>query len=527
MTRSGRLKLSIFVVIGALLCCYAPAHADYDWGPFSVSGFYELIGNFSDGHVNPNNLGWPENRAQIGFPLVPVFPERNGLRHTDGHPYFNYFGQDAYLRIQGNFSDEFSMYIEPRLWLDLTKAADRDYIQYESAPADYVGDGWLARGGGKDFKAELWQGYFDYRKGNLWVRAGKQTVAWGEDIAFRILDQICPLDLSEWFFFGRGFEEFDRQRIPEWLLRADYTIQTEAIPDLTLEGILSPGTWTPTILPQQGAAYNPVPSVLDYSEKVRMGRPIAGARLTGTYKDIEFSLNALTRPQNGGTGTTVNSPLFPKGPLSPQLIADNNGGIPLLFFPPTSIPALFRIRIKGQHPRFWLFGGSANYAWDRFGAILRTEAAVIPDQTFTKTYAPFSSVKLVDRPQVLLFADIDRPTYLIPNEDSMSISLSFLETYTTGHTHGVQTTGSQIDPAVQDVVLFLQQPLFRKRIELELLQVWDTSDGHWIQPGVHWEIGDHYRVDVFYNTFGGAKSSRFPGAFWWCDGVWSRVTVGF
>src|SRR5712691_7372548 len=214
MERSRALRVSIFVSLAVFLL-WSPVWAqELEWGPFSVTGFYELVTNTNDGHINPNNVGWPLNRFQIGFPLIPGIKPQFGLRRKDENPYFNYFGQDVDLRIQGNFSDEFSTYIESRFWLDLTKAADPDYIAYESAPARYVGDGYLARVGGKDFKAELWQGFFDYRRGGLWIRAGKQSVAWGEDIAFRILDQICPLDLSEYFFFGRGFKEFVRQGIP-------------------------------------------------------------------------------------------------------------------------------------------------------------------------------------------------------------------------------------------------------------------------------------------------------------------------
>jgi len=436
MKRSCALWVSIFVGLAAFLSC-APAWAQLEYGPFTITGFYELIANTNDGHINPNNVGWPQNRSQIGFPLVPGIPPQLGLRHTSGRPYFNYFGQDIDLRLQGNFSDEFSIFIEPRLWFDLTKSADPDYIQYESVPAHYGGDGWLARVGGKDFKAELWQGFLDYRKGGLWVRVGKQSVAWGEDLAFRILDQICPLDLSEYFFFGRGFEAFDRQRIPEWLLRANYTIQTEPIPDLTFEGIVSPGTWTPNILPQQGAPYNVVPSALAYQERVHMGRPIVAGRITGTDRNVQFSINALTRPQDASVGVATG-----------KIIPDRNGGLPLIFF--LGNPTLFRIQVFGEHPRFWLFGGSANYSWDWAGAILRAETAVIPDQAFTYPNA----VKIVQRPQWLMFASIDRPTYLIPGQDSMLINLQFLETYTAGHTLHVQTNGFQIDPAVQDVLLF-------------------------------------------------------------------------
>ena len=96
--------------------------------------------------------------------------------------------------------------------------------------------------------------------------------------------------------FDRAAEEFDAIRIPQWFLRANYTIPNTTIPDLTAEFLLNPGAVVPTILPAQGSPYNVVPSVAKLTDQVRQGEPTIGGRLTGTAADVQFSLNFITKP---------------------------------------------------------------------------------------------------------------------------------------------------------------------------------------------------------------------------------------
>ena len=120
-------------------------------------------------------------------------------------------------------------------------------------------------------------------------------------LRMRLGDQVDSLDLSQLFFFGRGFEEFKRTRIPEWMARVVLNVPNPWIPDLSLETLASPGTWTPTILPQQGAPFNVLPAVLDYREHVEQGRAIFGGRLFGTLGRAEFTLNFLSRPASSAS----------------------------------------------------------------------------------------------------------------------------------------------------------------------------------------------------------------------------------
>jgi hypothetical protein len=74
--------------------------------------------------------------------------------------------------------------------------------------------------------------------GDFMFRAGKQIVSWGELLAFRIMDQINPLDQR------RGFLdiEFETTIIPIWLFRADYypKMKSSWLQDLGFEFVWNP-----------------------------------------------------------------------------------------------------------------------------------------------------------------------------------------------------------------------------------------------------------------------------------------------
>ena len=186
------------------------------------------------------------------------------------------------LNVFGKLDKNWGVVLQPRLTWDTTKTADSHFAKYESLPSDFSGDGNLFRVGGDDLKFELSQAYVNYTDGNLWLRIGKQSIAWGETIAQRVLDVVNPLDLSQFFFFDRAREEFENTRIPQWFFRGAYTIATDEIPDLTFEFLLNPGLVVPTILPEQGAPYNVLPSLLKVTDRVDQGKTTVGMRVTGT-----------------------------------------------------------------------------------------------------------------------------------------------------------------------------------------------------------------------------------------------------
>lgn len=489
------MKRSAKFTLGSLACVLifaGVARAQVNVGPVQVTGTYQFIFNGAVGNKNPNNVGLTSRGGEPWLLLMEHFLDLT-----------------AYTRV----SENLSLFAEPRVFWDLTKTADTHYIQYESVPDDFRGDGYMLRGGGNDAKYELWQVYGSYNKGNLFLRVGKQSVAWGNDVALRILDQVDSLDLSQNFFFGTALEEFSQTRIPEWMARLDYVIANNLIPDLTLELLASPGTWTPTILPSQGAPYNVVPSLLFIREDVHMGRPILGARLEGTaWTNTEFTLNFLTRPNSNGVVPRVSPTLDVPGDFPPML---------------PGVPIPIRLFGKSEHPRFYLWGGSLTQPLNRFPftGILRLETTVITNSPFT--YAAPAGHTIISRPVWTTFVGLDRPTRFFPNQDPMAITAQFEEVYTAGSLQHVQSAGANVDSHSEVLALVLQQPLFRQQVSLTLVALHDMAGGSWFQPNFHWQIGNHYAVDLLYNNFSGEKTSRFPAQFWWADGYWARFTYQF
>src|SRR4051812_42519371 len=325
--RKGKLcswLLPILFAIGA----GSTAWAQYRIGPFEITGFYQYTADVPVDRSNPNNS------TCLSF-VIGQYHCGSTLQKEPGKPNFLLMRQLLDVNIFGKFSDNFSLTLEPRFFFDMTKIADPDRLrQYESLPAHFPGNGGMLRGGGNDFKAEMWQVYTDYRNSGWWVRLGKQQIAWGEALGLRVLDIVNPLDLSQNLSTDRIFEEFDRVRIPQWFARVNYTIPNETMQDLTAEFILNPGAVVPTILPPQGSPFNVVPAFLKVRNHVPTGEPTVGGRITGTTDPIQFSVNFLTKPNDDAVGISdgINLPgcLFPVTPAATPCIL-----------------------LKGQHPRIY------------------------------------------------------------------------------------------------------------------------------------------------------------------------------
>jgi hypothetical protein len=493
------------LICGLLIFLVAAVHSTA-WGqttigPFEITGYYQYTINPATEHANPNNF------ACFSFIVGPC-SSPPGLQKKSGKPDFLLMRQFLDLNIYGKFSENWSVTLQPRFFHDITKSADSHFRQYESLATNFPGSGWMLRGGGNDFKAEMWQAYIDYRSGNWWLRIGKQQIAWGEALGLRVLDTINPLELSQNLAMDRIFEEFDRVRVPQWFLRADYTIPNATIPDLTAELILNPGHVVPTILPKQGSPYNVVPAFLGVRDNINPGEPTVGGRLTGTIGDVQFSLNYITKPNDNGVGVF-------RGVIVPNCLF------------PAVTPTGPCILLEGRHPRVHIVGGSMNYRWDWAGAILRAETTVTPNAPFQRGAG---ATRIIERPVWKSVLAVDRPTYVIPGLDSMTIGFQFFETFTGGdRLNKARDIGAKVDQAVHVFTVFFQQPLFMKRVALDFFGLFDTDDAHWLQPGIHWEIGNNIRLDLYYNKLGGAekRATRFGSNLNFVNGPFFRFTYGF
>lgn len=485
-----------FLSLMALLFMWASetaALAQYSLGPVQVTGFYRDTLYLGTDHKNPNNLNLVRNGRKPDILLGQQFID---------------------LALYWPVDEHWSLFFEPRLYHNFTDPLESGFSHtfraYDAFPRQFAGNGLLARVGSREFMAEADQAYVDYRNGPLWIRAGKQSIAWGEAIGVQILDIVEPLDISRQLFIDRAFEEFDSYRIPEWFIRTNYTIPLPqiSVPDFTVELLVNPGQTVPAILPEQGSPFNLVTSIVKFRQKVRQGQPTAGARLFGTFKDkYEFALYALSFPDAGGAA------------LAKGLLSDPRG-FPLL----GPGAGLFRVNLENRHPRSNMLGWSLSFPIEPLGAFIRFENANRVDQPLVK----FN--RIVRRARTQFFFEIDRPVYWIPKENALGITFNFTEQYTWGSKHDVKEIGSSLDPTRQTAVLFLQQPLFNSRISLEDLNLYNTDGDFWIQPGVEWSYGNHQKVDVFYNHFAGSGAEKRQGGsiagLTFARGVFFRYTWG-
>ncbi len=115
---------------------------------------------------------------------------------------------------------------------------------------------------------ELWEAYADFTRGPLFLRIGRQNLAWGETDIFRLLDGINPLDNT----FGGIFEDLDDRRIPLWMVRSSYNLgDLGPVSSLTVESFLVPGTVDAHVAPwaPRGTPYAvPLPSLLAPSLRI-------------------------------------------------------------------------------------------------------------------------------------------------------------------------------------------------------------------------------------------------------------------
>ena len=140
----------------------------------------------------------------------------------------------------------------------------------------------------------LFTAYLDWEKGPLFMRVGRQVLAWGETDVFRLLDNINPLDDS----FGGFFIALDERRLPIEMVRTSYQIgNVGPLQDMFIEGFAANGSRVATVpgIPNgspwaPGGIASPNPSI---NTIVKAPDPTAirgGARLVFTAMDVTATL---------------------------------------------------------------------------------------------------------------------------------------------------------------------------------------------------------------------------------------------
>jgi uncharacterized protein DUF1302 len=137
-------------------------------------------------------------------------------------------------------------------------------------------------------------GYLDFEKGPLFVRIGRQVLAWGETDIFRLLDNINPLDDS----FGGFFIALDERRVPLDMLRMSYHIGSIGpLSDTFIEAFGAEGNrvaTSPGIPPgspwEPGGLGTPNPALRTVADVPDRDAFRGGARLVFNVKDVTATL---------------------------------------------------------------------------------------------------------------------------------------------------------------------------------------------------------------------------------------------
>jgi len=140
----------------------------------------------------------------------------------------------------------------------------------------------------------LFLAYVDLEKGPVFLRVGRQILAWGETDVFRLLDNINPLDAS----FGGFLIDLDERRVPVDMVRGSYRFgQLGPLSDAFLEGFGALGNKTATSpgIPlgspwEPGGLGFPNPAVrFDLTVPARHDFR-GGARFVFNYRDVTYTL---------------------------------------------------------------------------------------------------------------------------------------------------------------------------------------------------------------------------------------------
>lgn len=107
---------------------------------------------------------------------------------------------------------------------------------------------------GRNYMVDFPALFLQYTDGPLTLRAGNQTVAWGQLLFFRVMDTANGLDLRRHLILDRGLEEYADERESALGLRLTYQVTDQIIGDAFVQ------KFQPTILPNPNTPYNVIPA---------------------------------------------------------------------------------------------------------------------------------------------------------------------------------------------------------------------------------------------------------------------------
>jgi len=367
--------------------------------------------------------------------------------------------------------------------------------------------------------AEIWELYGDIDIGNLWIRAGRQQIVWGEMISARILDIVNPLDKS-WHFTWEP-EEFENIRIPTWMIRGVYNIEQNVMPwleELYVEAFWNPGDIVPTNNPEIGNPYRQNYQYEVYyggfwtpEEEDRRGRDEFGFRLG--YKIGKFA------------GTLNYAYLFVDDAV--QNVTWTGMGS----------------TIVDSYPHVDVYGMSINYAMDPpFNTVVTVESTYTPNSPWQSTEQSPPFVTTTETEVIKYAINFQRFSNIIPNQPFMNIIFQYQGWYISSPGEVKWTPGSYHAPttyfrnhveriAKDAFVLSVSQDFGYKTYKASCVTIWQPDGAYRINPGFKYSPGDNWRYEIYANWWGG---SAYDGAnksclnyFSYQDEIMCRVTYQF
>jgi hypothetical protein len=372
---------------------------------------------------------------------------------------------------------------------------------------------------------------------NSMFKVGKQIVSWGELLAFRIMDQINPLDQR------RGFLdiEFETTIIPIWLFRAEYYLPTKPswLQDLGFEFVYNPnadfitdqgiqignadgGIWAPNV-PIPGAHMATAYGHIDTPKRWKEGNEFA-FRAKGVIYDSVITLNGFYGRENSAVTKLV--PPF-LSPVPPHIFASDGavllhpfqeGYYPILKFVGVTfardIPPLKASFLGGVAPTVYL---EARYAFDR--TFTATNPLVpFPDQRFIKSDEFMGGINVTWKVKI---PPLNPTTYFNITEEFIYQRImdhpSLLENVTT-------PGGTPVKENTYQTFLTVNTSYFHNKLTPSVTWIHDiNTNSNFLITKLVYDYSNKWHFTLGAQFFNGAKQGQ---GFWVFDNknqVWFKV----
>ena len=234
----GRSALAPLCLALVSLFSLPSAHADFTYGPFSLTGNVQTQQIFR--HPEPDKWSIIQQRNTLRLRLETDWIKEEQIFDTVAVPWLRsahfvglYRGvYDSVYDFQPGPRHEVFPYRGPnRLdgkFSDLTQGAAHA-LRFESIFREVYSD-------------------IEFAGIPLSLRVGRQMVVWGESDNLRMLDRTNALDFT-WHGGGLGVETWDDLRIPYWTIKGLYSFgRVGPLSDVFLESYWVPGRWVPAKL---------------------------------------------------------------------------------------------------------------------------------------------------------------------------------------------------------------------------------------------------------------------------------------